>query len=173
MLTIIFLISILILIVAISKCLNDLKVDNCVLWSDFVVAFKNEIIEDCNMNHSTYNKRNFKGNWVKRTKVVAQESDITLDMKNDNWQVIEEILQEKKRDEGRVSDSSNISETSSKTGSDSSKKTLLGYKLDSNEKEEIQKMYSGLEKTKMWKLSSNRYVEEVMEQFTQRLNCEQ
>ncbi|KAI9254745.1 hypothetical protein EDC94DRAFT_236636 [Helicostylum pulchrum] len=156
----------------ISKCLNDLKVDNCVLWSDFVVAFKNEIIEDCNMNHSTYNKRNFKGNWVKRTKVVAQESDITLDMKNDNWQVIEEILQEKKRDEGRVSDSSNISETSSKTGSDSSKKTLLGYKLDSNEKEEIQKMYSGLEKTKMWKLSSNRYVEEVMEQFTQRLNCE-
>lgn len=87
-------------------------------------------------------------------KVVVQESGI------------KKIIEEKKGDEGRFSSSLY---TSSKTGLDSFKKALLCHKLDSIQNEEIRIIYSSLKKTKMWKLPSNRYVEEVMENFTQKL----
>ncbi|KAI8983109.1 hypothetical protein BDB01DRAFT_850932 [Pilobolus umbonatus] len=168
-----------------SQGLHDLKDDNNVVsWSHFVCAFK----EDITSTYGTkYSAGNIKSMWMQKIRTVASHLGIVVDTKVDNWYIIERLVAKKKSGAAEGSriptppdaswQAKNIPlnhtrSTGTSSARSESSKSKLGSPLASKQKADIGHIYSMLDKKHLWKLSSGRYVEEVMRDFTLKLNYE-
>lgn len=150
---------------------------NEIEWAEIVVACRAEIVEDF-FNDSGNTVRKLKGAWKRRLQSAAKELGVKIKTANDNWYIIEKVINSKKEKDSPSSSKSNKPSKSSNTdkansSSKSSNSSLLGYKLTNSDKEAVKNMYGLLKKEKMWKLCSGRYVEEIMKEFSLKLNYEQ
>lgn len=174
--------------------------DNVVIWSEIVIALKEDLVEEFKSG-SVANARTLKSLWKRRVEKAAEELSLIFRIFKDNWTIIENRIQqddlqpqnttdvENRIQQGKsdyaVSDDLQPQNTSddaelltsssgrSKSSSNSSKSSLLGYKLNITDKKKILDMFQSLSKEKMRRLSSGRYVEEIMHEFNQILNYEQ
>lgn len=104
---------------------------------------------------------------------MARDMNIKLNMERDNWFIIENSLASFEQTvevyHQATESASNISEYA---GSSSSSKSKLGQPLKGSDKEKVLKLYESLPESKMWKLSTGKYVEKAMYEMAKNLNYE-
>lgn len=148
-------------------------------WPLLVVALRDEIAKDYNIK---FNEKQFRGLWLYRVKCMADQLNITLNTRNDNWYIIERSIRNKGAGSSiapnistdtKCDDVESLSDPNTSSGAQSvtTSASKLGYKLNPQEKQEVQKLYDSIHSC--WQLSSGRYVEEVMKDFIVQLNYEQ
>ncbi|KAI9261009.1 hypothetical protein EDC94DRAFT_660040 [Helicostylum pulchrum] len=135
--------------------------NNVVRWSDIVTACRADIVQDF-ATYSTDTTCNLKGVW--KYQDVAPESSFTKNSLLDPYD------QSSERGSSNTYKSSNTDESSNTDKF--SKSSRLGYKLTSTDKANITNLYTSLERDRMWKLSTGRYVEDVINLFNLKLGYE-
>lgn len=149
--------------IAIKK--KELKTDNnSAEFSSLVNVLKTTIT---NSKKPSQTPSSFKGYWMKAVRNVATElKSAAITAYVDNWYLVEEELAKALSTPTVVSPARATSTTTTVPTSrlflrptstaNKSSKSNLGYLLNAAEKEEIEKMSSTLDRSKMWKLSCSR-----------------
>jgi hypothetical protein len=109
-----------------------------------------------------------------RIKSVAGDMNIKLNMGRDSRLIIENSLSSSEQNvevnRQTIESASNISKS---TGNSFSSKPKLGQLLNDSDKENVLQLYESLVESKMWKLSTGKYVERGMYNTVKTFNYEQ
>ena len=101
-------------------------------------------------------------------------SDINLSMERDNWFIIKNSLASfEQAVKVYYQATEPVSSIAKSAGSSSSSKSNLGWPFNGSNKEKVLKLYENLSESKMWKLSTGKYVEKAMYDMVKNLNYEQ
>lgn len=91
----------------------------------------------------------------------------------DNWHIIDKAKSTSTTTSSDTSTTNSTESSTITTTTNSTKSSSLGTLLQNNKKKAVLNIYIKMENNKKWKLSSGRYVEDVMQQLVQCLNFEQ
>ncbi|CAO3638503.1 unnamed protein product [Mucor hiemalis] len=86
--------------IEIFSCLNELKNEyNLVSWPQFVLKFKDIIVEDYKLNCERLGLADLRAIWIGRVTHVCNDTNIILfDKKKDNWHLITKLIYEALKD---------------------------------------------------------------------------
>jgi hypothetical protein len=155
--------------------LSEIKNDkNQVIWSNFVLNFKHQIFSS--YNASIGDQRAFKNGWASKFTELASENNLQPIMSRaDNWDLIEQAIAPHHPTTPTTPTTPNAStiSKSSKSSSTPSNKSKLGQEIAIADKASCIALFKTFENTKMWKLSTGRYVKKVMGKMLDELEFEQ
>lgn len=160
----------------------DLKENDKVMFSNFVITGSNEIVK----TYTTNSSRLLKSSWKRWVAEVAEESGIDLDFTREKRFIVENCLnklegvQNERPSPPALSVDLNLFKVPSPVASSSAKSSIksstkssrssLGIQLTELEKEQIINSYDSINVSDLWKLSSGRYLEHATKILCQKSN---